>query len=228
MRGLICLLLWQGLSRVLPPYLLPAPRDVAQVFLNDWALLLTHLGWTCAETLLGLLIGLPLGVALALSLALWPAWDRALRPILLISQAIPVFVLAPVLTLWLGYGLGPKLAMVALLVFFPVLSALDDGLRATPEPMLDLARVAGARRGATLRWLQWPYARPYLGAGLRIAVVYAPTGAVIGEWVGASRGLGYLMLMANARLQTPLMFAALALVVALVLGLWALAARLDL
>ena len=142
-----------------------------------------------------------------------------LRPVLTASQALPVFVLAPVLTIWFGYGAGPKILMTVLLVFFPVASGLLDGLLATPAATLDLAHIAKASQWRTLIWLRLPHALPQLGASLRIAVTYAPTGAVIGEWVGASKGLGYLMLMSNARLRIDLMFAALALIVAMTLVL---------
>lgn len=218
---LAVLALWQGIvwAEVLPRFVLPAPRAVARALWDNRALLLDHGLVTLGEVGAGLAIGLTLGLSAALLMMLSPALRAALRPVLTASQALPVFVLAPVLTIWFGYGPEPKIAMTVLLVFFPVASGFLDGLLSTPAAVLDLARVARANRWRTLLWLRLPHALPQLGAGLRIGVTYAPTGAVIGEWVGASQGLGYLMLMANARTRIDLMFAALALIVAMTLAL---------
>lgn len=213
--GLV-LALWQGLcsAGLMPAFILPPPLRVLQALVSEWQLIGRHGLVTLRETALGLALGVGLGVALALLMSLAAPLARLIGPLLAAAQALPVFVLAPVLTLWLGYGVAPKVAMVVLLVVFPVASGLHDGLRATPEATLDLARISHASRLRALVWLRLPHALPQFGAGLRIAVTYAPTGAVIGEWVGASQGLGYLMLMANARLRTDLMFAALVVILA--------------
>ncbi|PYF10914.1 putative hydroxymethylpyrimidine transport system permease protein [Rhodobacter viridis] len=218
---LAVLALWQAATAaaLLPPFVLPPPLQVFETLWHERGLIGQHALTTLAETGAGLLIGTALGVTLALATSLAPRLERLIGPLLAGAQALPVFVLAPVLTLWLGYGLGPKVAMVALLVVFPVASGLRDGLATTPEPVLDLARIARASKLRTLIWLRLPHALPQGAAGLRIAVTYAPTGAVIGEWVGASQGLGYLMLMANARMRTDLMFAALLVILALTLAL---------
>lgn len=120
-----------------------------------------------------------------------------------------MFALAPILTLWLGYGLWSKVAMAVLIIYFPITSAFFDGLMRTPRGWLDLAQTMGASPRAVLWRIRVPHALPSLGSGLKLAAVYAPIGAVIGEWVGASRGLGYLMLLANGRAKTDLMFAAM-------------------
>ncbi|WP_010139478.1 ABC transporter permease [Oceanicola sp. S124] len=206
-----------SLSGLVPPYILPAPQAVAVTLFTDAGVLWPNLLVTLSETLAGLALGLVLGLAAAVAMTLSPRLGRLAGPGLVASQALPVFVLAPVLTLWMGYGPGPKVAMTVLLVFFPVASGLRDGLEATPPAVLDLAQISGASPLRTLLWLRLPHALPHLGAALRIAVTYAPTGAVIGEWVGASKGLGYLMLMANARMKIDLMFAALVLIVAMTL-----------
>ena len=218
---LAVLALWQAVTSaaLLPAFVLPPPASVFATLWHDRGLIAPQALTTLAETASGLLIGVGLGVTLALAMTLAPWLQRLIGPVLAGAQALPVFVLAPVLTLWLGYGLGPKVAMVALLVVFPVASGLHDGLTSTPEPVLDLARIARASRLRTLIWLRLPHALPQFGAGLRIAVTYAPTGAVIGEWVGASKGLGYLMLMANARMRTDLMFAALLVILVMTLAL---------
>ena len=218
------LLVWQGAvwATGLPPFVLPAPWAVAAEGWTSRAMLAEHGLVTLAEVMAGLGLGGAAGVGFAIAGQVVPALRRWIDPVLAATQAVPVFVLAPVLTIWLGYGMGPKVAMTTLLVFFPVLSALTDAMDAVPEAHLDLARIAGAGRWRTIRHLLLPQAVPGLLSGLRVAATYAPTGAVIGEWIGASKGLGYLMLMANARSKADLMFAALVLVVAMTLTLRAL------
>lgn len=130
-------------------------------------------------------------------------------PLLVVSQAIPVFALAPVLVLWLGYGLASKVAMATLIIYFPVTAAFFDGLRRTEPGWLDLAKTMGGTPLAVLLRIRIPAALPALTSGLRVATAVAPIGAVVGEWVGSSAGLGHLMLHANARMQVDVMFAAL-------------------
>jgi putative hydroxymethylpyrimidine transport system permease protein len=221
MRLLWALALWAALAwgAGLPAFLLPGPWDVAEVLWAKPGYLAFHAGLTLLEASLGLMIGAVLGLALAAGLDLSPRLDRALAPWLVLSQTVPVFVLAPFLTLWFGYGIGPKVAMAVLLVFFPVLGALRAALAAIPEAAHDMARIAGAGRMRRLVWLAWPWVRQSFAAGLAMGATYAPTGAVIGEWVGSAQGLGQVMLRANARAQTAEMFAALLLLVALTLGL---------
>jgi putative hydroxymethylpyrimidine transport system permease protein len=216
------LLLWQAvvwLSGV-PPYLLPPPERVARTLLASHALLLDHAGTTLLEILLGLLGGVLIGGGSALAMALLPPVQPWLLPLLVLGQTIPVFALAPLLVLWLGYGLASKVAMAILIIYFPVTAALLDGLRRTEPGWLDLARTMDATRLRTLLRLRLPAALPAFGSGLRIAAAVAPIGAVVGEWVGSSAGLGYLMLHANARLQIDLMFAALIVLMAMALLLY--------
>ncbi|WP_096784737.1 ABC transporter permease [Rhodobacter sp. CZR27] len=213
--------LWQAVVMLtgVPAFILPAPLAVLRELVSSRTLLLSSAATTLAEIGAGLVAGCLAGLLAGLATALSDRIARLLRPVLVMSQAVPVFALAPILTLWLGYGMESKVAVVVLIVFFPVASALHDGLRATPQATLDLARLARASRLRTLVWLRLPHALPHLGAALRIAAVYAPIGAVIGEWVGASQGLGHLMLLANARMKTDLMFAALAVLAVLTLAL---------
>ena len=141
-------------------------------------------------------------------------------PVLLISQALPAFAVAPLLVIWFGYGMASKVIVAMILLFFPVTSAFYDGLRRTPVEWLYLGQVMGASRWRLLWRIRIPAALPALGSGLRIAATVAPMGAIIGEWVGSSQGLGFLMLNANARMQIDLMFAVLFVVVALTLTLY--------
>lgn len=211
-------LVWQVFVTVtgIPPYLLPPPTRVFAALIDRADFLLPHALLTLAEIALGMLFGILLGGFSALTLARFAPARRWLLPVLVVSQAIPVFALAPLLVLWFGYGLASKVAAATLIIYFPVTSAFYDGLRHTERGWLDLARVMGATGGRELLLLRVPAALPGFASGVRVAAAVAPIGAVIGEWVGASAGLGYVMLQANARMQIDVMFAAL-----LVLGLMA-------
>jgi putative hydroxymethylpyrimidine transport system permease protein len=215
-------LIWQIVVSAtgLPAFILPDPMRVARVTAAQVPMLLRHGAVTMAEIGLGLLLGTLLGSACALVMAYVRPARRWLLPVLVASQAIPVFALAPLLVLWLGYGLGSKIAMATLIIFFPVTTAFSDGLRRTDPELLNLARVMGGSRLAVLRHIRLPAAMPALASGIRIATAVAPIGAVIGEWVGSSAGLGFLMLHANARMQVDLMFAALFTLAAIALGLY--------
>jgi len=192
-----------------PPFILPPPSLIAPLFASHGDLLLHHAAITVLEIVLGLAFGVMLGLAAAISMMAWPRLRDWALPLLVISQAIPVFAIAPLLVLWLGYGLASKVAMASLIIFFPVASALFDGLRRTDPEWLALAQVMNAPPHAVLLQLRLPSALPSFGSGLRVAASVAPIGAVVGEWVGASAGLGYLMMQQLARGQTPLAFAAL-------------------
>lgn len=208
---LTVLVLWQSVIWLtgMPPFLLPTPTAVAEALWTNRFEIARHAGFTLSEVLAGFLIGSALGAALAVAMGSSPRLTGILKPILTFSQTIPVFALAPILTLWLGFGMAPKVAMTVLIVFFPVASAFLDGLSRTPQAALDLAQVMGASKGRIMRHLRIPAAMPQLATGLRLAAVYAPIGAVIGEWVGGARGLGALMIHANGRMKTDLVFAAL-------------------
>ena len=192
-----------------PPFILPGPSRVISAWWDNRGLIGIHATATLIEIGVGLALGVALGTIAALALALSPFARLVLRPMLVFSQALPVFALAPILTLWLGYGLGSKVAMATLIIFFPVTSSFFDGLMRTPPGYLDLARVMGGGPWRMLWVIRVPAALPALFSGLRLAAVYAPIGAVIGEWVGSAQGLGYLMLLANGRAKTDLMFASM-------------------
>ena len=220
--ALVVGLAWQGLVMLtgVAPFILPGPLAVFEALAGSFGLLLTHAGTTLAEILLGLALGALLGAVSALVLAHFRPARRWLLPVLVASQAIPVFALAPVLVLWLGFGMASKVAMAVLIIFFPVTAAFYDGLVRTDTGWLDLARFMGASPWRTLLHLRVPAALPACASGLRVATAVAPIGAVVGEWVGASAGLGYLMLHANARMQVDLMFAALLVLAAMALTLY--------
>lgn len=203
--------LWQGVVWLtgVPGFILPSPAAVLDELVTQRKVIFSNAMITVVEVLAGLAIGTLFGVLTALAMMLFKGLREYIQPILVFTQTIPVFALAPVLTLWLGYGLASKIAMAVLIIYFPVASNFYDGLRRTDPGLLDLARVMDARPMQILFRLRLPWALPSLASGLKLAAVYAPIGAVIGEWVGASKGLGYLMLLANGRAKIDLMFAAL-------------------
>ena len=205
------LLLWQGVVWVtgVPSFILPSPLRVAQAAITNRALIAENALVTATEVALGLIIGTVLGAVTAIQLASSARLHRLIMPLLIFTQAVPVFALAPILTLWFGYGIASKVVMAVLIIYFPVTSAFYDGLTRVPADILDMAKTMGGTKRQIMRRIKIPHALPSLGTGLKLAAVYAPIGAVIGEWVGASKGLGYLMLLANGRAKTDLMFASL-------------------
>jgi putative hydroxymethylpyrimidine transport system permease protein len=212
---------WWGLVLVTapPPWLLPGPDRVARAFVARFADLMANAAVTGGEILLGLTLGVAFGVATALVIGLVPWTARLIRPVVVVLQALPVFAIAPVLVLWLGFGLASKIVMAAIVIFFPVASALGDAVARADPGLLDLARLHRATTAQTFRYIRLPGAVPGLVSGLRMAATLAPIGAIIGEWVGASSGLGLMMMHANARMQTDVMFAALVLVAVMALML---------
>jgi putative hydroxymethylpyrimidine transport system permease protein len=213
---------WWALTRLtaVPPYMLPGPSAVASALWTQRVLLFRGALTTGGEVAAGLLIGVLSGGLFGLLVVLSPVLRRWLMPLLLISQAMPVFALAPLLVLWFGFGMASKIVMAVLVIFFPVTAALADGLRRTEQGLVDLAVTMNASPMAILWHVRLPAALPSFGSGLRIAAVVAPIGAIIGEWVGASAGLGYVMLNANARMETDVMFAALFILSAMTILLW--------
>lgn len=223
------LLLWQLATLLLapPPYILPGPDRVLLALWQRREALLEHSLVTATEIGLGFLIGLMLGCGFAALTLRFRILERWLFPLLIISQAIPVFALAPLLTLWFDFGMTAKIVMTVLIIFFPVASSFYDGLRRTDRGFLDLAHTMNARPLLLIRYIRLPAALPALASGAKIAAAVAPIGAIIGEWVGAGAGLGFFMLQANARMQTDLMFAALFLLALMGIGLFSLTAFLT-
>ena len=205
----------------IPPYLLPSPGRIGQELYLRHGLLAAHAAVTAGEVLAGFAVGSAAGFALALALDGWPALRRALVPWLVGSQAVPVFAVAPLLVLWFGYGLASKVAMASVITFFPVTVAALEGLRPDPDA-LRLMVALGASRGQILRHLKLPGAMPSVFAGLKVAASVSTIAAVIGEWVGARAGLGYLMTQANAQLRVSLVFASLVWLTGMGLALYGL------
>ena len=209
----LLLLLWQaGTWLFAPPrYILPSPADVAAAFWRQPGFLFGQAMVTSGEMVLGLAAGIAAGILVAFTIAAIPRLGRLVWPMVLVLQAFPVFVLAPILVLWFGFGMASKVVMTAIIIFFPVASSFTDGLNRTDRAILDAASLTEASHWQILTRLRVPLALPSLISGLRVAAPLAPLGAVIGEWVGASAGLGFVMIQSNARMQTDTMFAAMAI-----------------
>lgn len=204
----------------IPLFLLPAPSDILNTAINKSHLLFYHAGVTGIEILGG--IALALIVALPLSIAMFalPTLDRSLRVFLVASQAIPVFAIAPLLIVWLGYGIMSKVVMAAIIIFFPITVSLLQGLKSCDPEYTTLFHLMGANFFTRLRLLYWPWALPHFFSGLKVGVTVATIGAVIGEWVGAQSGLGFLMIQSNARLKTDLVFASILYLTVMGIALW--------
>lgn len=211
----------------LDPLLVPSPSEIATALYEDRAILAENALVTLTEVVAGFGLALLLGVGAAVLLHLNEPLRRAAYPVVVASQTIPVIVIAPILVVWFGYGIGPKLAVIALICFFPLAVNTLDGLRSVPRELTDMMRSLDARRSRILLDVELPAALPYLFSGAKIAVAVAVIGAVFGEWVGASSGLGYLMLQDNAQLETARLFASVFLLSVIALTLFGLVALLE-
>lgn len=202
-----------------PHYILPAPSEIALAFMQRKELLLYHAAITLAETIGGGVLGVFVGALLALVMFSFRPLDVALSPLLVASQNVPVFAIAPLLVVWFGYGFASKVVMAAVIVFFPITRCTLDGLRSTDADWVRLFRTMGATQPQLLWKLHVPAALPAIFSGLKLAAAYATIGAVIGEWVGSGAGLGYYMLAANAQLRIAEVFAAILCLVPIGMGL---------
>jgi NitT/TauT family transport system permease protein/putative hydroxymethylpyrimidine transport system permease protein len=215
--------LWQLVASLpgVDNLLLPTPGQTAQALADDSGLLLDNLAVTLTEVLLGLAVAVALGAGAALAMHLARPLRDAAYPLLIGSQAIPIVVVAPLLVLAFDYGIGPKIAIVALVCFFPVTVNLMDGLRATDPELLKLMRSLGASRAQRLWKVELPAALPSLFSGLRIAATVAVIGAVFGEWAGAEEGLGRLVLLGTQQLETARAYAGIVLLTLMAVALFA-------
>jgi ABC-type nitrate/sulfonate/bicarbonate transport system permease component len=209
------------------PFLVPSPADIAQSLWTDRDLLVDN-GWvTLQEILAGFALSVAVGVAFAVVLHLSPTLRRAFYPLLVASQTIPIVVVAPILVVWLGFGIGPKLAIIALICFFPITVNTLDGLRSVDADLVKMMRTLDSSRWQTFRRVEAPTALPYFFSGAKIAVAVAVIGAVFGEWAGSSSGLGHLIQQASAQLQTARTFAAVVVLSVLAILLFGLLAVLE-
>jgi ABC-type nitrate/sulfonate/bicarbonate transport system permease component len=215
---------WQGVASLdgVDDLTLASPVETVQALGDDWSLLMHNAGVTLIEVILGLAISVVVGVAFAVGMHLHRPLRDAAYPLLVASQAIPIVVLAPIFVLAFDYGIGPKLAIVALICFFPITVNLLDGLRAVEPELLKLMRSLGASRLQTLGKVELPGSLPSLFSGLRVAATVSVIGAVFGEWAGADEGLGRLVLIANNQLETPRAYAGIVILTLMAVALFTL------
>jgi putative hydroxymethylpyrimidine transport system permease protein len=216
--------LWQLVSSLagVDKLILSSPQETAQALWHDRSLLFDNAAVTLEEVLLGLAIATVLGIGAAIAMYLARPLRDAFYPLLVASQAIPIVVIAPLLVLAFDYGIGPKIAIVALMCFFPITVNLLDGLRATDRDLLKLMRSLGASRTQTLWKVELPGCLPYLFSGLRIAATVSVIAAVFGEWAGAEDGLGRLVLLGSQQIETPRTYAGVVILTAMAVALFVL------
>ena len=203
--------LWEAYVRIfdVQRWLLPAPSVIIETMVVDAGLLSRHTVTTVEEVIVGFAMALAAGVILASVIALSTTIERAIYPFVIASQTIPIIVIAPLLLIWIGYGLAPKFIVVALIAFFPIVVNTVDGLKSVDPDSVRLMRTLGANRRQIFMKLQMPTSLPFLFSGAKIAVAVSVIGAVIGEWVGSSQGLGYLMIRSKPQFLTERVFAAI-------------------
>lgn len=207
----VTLALWQAVCSVwsIPTAVLPTPLQVAEAVIKNWQALVLD-GWvTLKATLYGFALALLLGIPLAVAVSTFRRINLMFYPLLVALQSVPKVALAPILLVWLGTGMESKLAIAWLVAFFPVLVDTAAGLQATPKELLELARSLRASPWQLFAKVKFPAALPFVITGAKVAVTLAVIGAVIGEFVGSSEGLGFLLLSATSQINTPLAFAAL-------------------
>ena len=221
---LALLAVWEVYVRVadLDPVTLPSPSRILGALWDFRATAAGHLVPTLVETLAGIAVSVALAIVAAVALDRWTPVRRAVEPLLVASQTIPIVAIAPLFVIWFGFGLLPKVSIVVLVTFFPVTIVLLDGFGRVEQEATDLLRSIGATPGQMFRKLRWPAALPYLFTGLRIAVVYAVIGAIFGEYVGATQGLGIWMQLSQNSFRTDLVFGAILLTSIVSLALYAL------
>lgn len=211
---------WWGLES----FLVPSPAEVAEALWESRGLIAENAWVTLREMLLGLGFALLLGLAFAFAMHLSGVVKDTFNPLIVASQTIPIIVLAPILITWFGFGIWPKVAVIALICFFPIVVSALAGLGSADPEATKMMRTLDASRAQILWRVETPTALPYFFTGVRLAAVFAPIGAVFGEWVGASSGLGHMILQDNAQLETARVFAAVAILSATALALFGLVA----
>ena len=230
---LLLLLIWEAYSRLVlgavsgGDLLLPAPTRIVASLRTNVGILAPHTWQTLVETVIGFVLAIMVGLAFAMLIDISPFLRRAIYPLLVASQTIPLLAIAPLLVLWFGFGLLPKVLIVLLVCFFPIVVASADGFRSTDPELVRLFRTFGVGKWTIFRKVRFPGALPSIFSGIRIGITYSVTGAVWGEYVGAVWGLGILMQRAQHSFQVSLVFAAVILIATLSIGLFLLTSLIE-
>ncbi|MBS4205342.1 ABC transporter permease [Lederbergia citrea] len=214
---LLLLSIWEVAVRLadIPSWLLPAPSAIGAEAINGFSQFQAHIQSTIALSLGGFIIGCTVGLLTATVLHLLPKLQEAIYPLLILSQNVPIIVLAPLLVIWFGFGLLPKVIVITLVCFFPVTVAALGGFRNSPPEIKHYMLMAGATKTQVFSKLEWPNALPALFSGLKISATYSVMGAVISEWLGAKKGIGVYMTLASSSFRTDRVFVAILVIMIL-------------
>ena len=225
----VALFAWWAVVAIfkIPDYLLPAPDIVAARLVKEWPALLKHGAYTLLSVVTGFASAVVIGVPIAFAIVLSRGIERVAMPFLVMSQTIPKVAIAPILVVWLGFGILPKIAIVFLISFFPIVVSTVVGLKSVETEMIDLVRSMGARTPKIMLRVRGPSALPQMFAGFKIAVCLAVVGAIVGEFVGSDRGLGFLLLTSTGTLDGPLVWSALLVLIAMGIALFAIVSKVE-
>jgi NitT/TauT family transport system permease protein len=215
--------LWEAVVRLfqVPEFLVPAPSAIWQEFASRPDLYAMHTWITLYETVIGFLLAVVLGILAAIAIVYSRALQSVVYPVILVLQIVPKVAVAPLLLIWVGYGLQSKALIALLVAFFPIVISTATGMRAADPELLDLVKVLKGSRWQEFVKIRFPYSLPFIFSGLKVAITLAVIGAIIGEFVGGNEGLGYLIVIANAQLKTAMSFSSFILLSLMGLGLFA-------
>lgn len=205
----VILFIWQIVSEneIIPKFMLPSPTDVVSAFREDFSLLMSHAKITIQEAFTGLICGVFLGVVIAILMDAFGFFHKALYPLIVLTQTVPTIAIAPLLVLWLGYEMAPKVVLIVITTFFPIAVGMFDGLKSADADEMKLMKVMGASSLKIFRYIKLPESMSHFFAGLRVSVAYAVVGAVIAEWLGGYKGLGVYMIRVKKSYDFDKMFA---------------------
>lgn len=226
---LILLIIWEFIVNVggIEKYILPAPTDVINVLIKDFRTMIPHISATLYEGMVGFLIAIVLSIILAVIMDMVPLIKRALYPVLVISQTIPTVALAPLFIIWFGFGALPKIIVVVIVCFFPIVISIVDGLEGVDKDLINHFKLMGASKLNVFLHLKLPYGMINFFSGMRIAATYSIMGAVIGEWLGGDKGLGVYMTRARSAYALDKMFASIVIIVAISMGIFLLVSFME-
>lgn len=225
----VILLIWAAAVATfqVPEYLLPAPQEVLLRIIKDWSILMKHSWYTALSVLTGFVASVLVGVPIAFAIVLSRIVERMTMPILVMSQTIPKVAIAPILVVWLGFGILPKIAVVFMISFFPIVVSTVVGLKSVESDMVDLVRSMGANTPRIMLTVRAPSALPQMFAGFKIAICLSVVGAIVGEFVGSDSGLGYLLLTSTGSLDGPLVWSALFILIAIGMILFTIVSKAE-
>lgn len=226
---IILLIIWEFIVNVggIEKYILPAPTDVIEVLIKDFRNMIPHILATLYEGMVGFLIAIVISIILAIIMDMVPLIKRALYPVLVISQTIPTVALAPLFIIWFGFGALPKIIVVVIVCFFPIVISIVDGLEGVDNDLINHFKLMGASKINVFLHLKLPYGMINFFSGMRIAATYSIMGAVIGEWLGGDKGLGVYMTRARSAYALDKMFASIVIIVIISMGIFLLVSLME-